>query len=257
MESQEQESIRAYLLGLVEQNELPAVEEHLLTDNDFYEELLISEDELIDDYLADKLSPSDRIQFEEHFLITPERAQKVRFGRALKMYTADNGKVSVTARRWWSPAILFSSANASPSLALGAAVLVLVLGVSWLAVKKFPNQTPGSSANIVTAVLTPGLSRAGGETTRISIPTDKDTVQLRLALPSGDYEKYNVAISAQGTKVWTGTDLRPQQLPEGKFIVLDVPAGTFRRDDYQVNLSGQLADSSLEDVTSYTFRVSR
>ena len=258
MELQEYKSIRAYLLGLIQENEQPAIEERLLTDDEFYEELLIAEDELIDEYLGGRLSSSDQEQFEEHFLVTPERQQKLRFGRALKIYTDDKGSVSVPLAPWWSPATsLFSSANGFPALAMGAVVLLFVVGVSWLAVNKFSNPTPGSSGNIVTAVLTPGMSRADGQITRVSIPADTDTLQLKLALPPGDYEKYSVEILGQGTRVWTGTDLPAEQLPEGKFLVLNVPANNFKRDDYQIKLSGRHANSSSDDLASYTFRVSR
>jgi hypothetical protein len=261
MKSQEYESIRPYLLGLIQQNEQLQIEERLLTDNEFYEELLIAEDDLIDEYLAGELSTLDRRNFEEHFLVTPERERKVRFGRALNKYTADKARQSAPTPQWWSyPAAFLSARNAVASLALAAAVLLLVFGVSWLAVKNPPQQTPGgpASASIVTAVLTPGMAREGGEITRISVTPDKDTIQLRLALPSGDYEKYHVAIlTSQGTNVWTGTSLQSERLPEGKFIVLNLPANIFRRDDYQAKLSGQLANSSFEDAASYTFRVSR
>lgn len=261
MKSQEYECIRPYLLGLIQQNEQPQIEERLLTDNEFYEELLIAEDELIDEYLAGKLSASDRRNFEAHFLITPEREQKVRFGRALKKYAADKARQSAPTPQWWSyPAAFLSSRKTAASLAFAAAVLLLVVGISWLAVKNPSQQMPGggASARIVTAVLTPGIAREGGEITRISVPPDTDTIQLRLALPSGDYEKYHVAIiTSRGTNVWTGTNLQSEQLPEGRFIVLNLPANIFRRDDYQAKLSGKLATSSFEDAASYTFRVSR
>jgi hypothetical protein len=260
MKSQEYENIRPYLLGLIQQNDQPQIEERLLVDNEFYEELLIAEDELIDEYLAGDLSLLERRNFEEHFLQTPEREQKVRFGRALKKYTADKARQKVLTRQWWSyPAAFLSSRNAVASLALATAALVFVVGV-WLAAKNPAQQTPAgpATASIVTAVLIPGASREGGEITRISIPAGTDTIQLRLALPPGDYEKYRAAIlTSQGTSVWTGTNLQPEQLVEGKFIVLKLPADIFRRDDYQVKLSGQLANSSFEDAATYTFRISR
>lgn len=260
MKSQEYESIRPYLLGLIQQNEQPQIEERLLVDNEFYEELLIAEDELIDEYLAGRLSLLERRNFEEHFLVTAEREQKVRFGRALKKYTADKASQrAISKQRWWSyPAAFLSSRNAVASLALAAATLVLVVGV-WLAAKNPSQQTPGgpAPASIVTAVLIPGTAREGGEITRISIPPGTDTIQLRLALPTGDYEKYRAAIlTSQGTNVWTATNLQPERLVEGKFIVLNLPANIFRRDDYQAKLSGQLANSSFEEAASYTFRIS-
>ena len=259
MKSSEHESIRPYLLGLIQHNEQPQIEERLLTDNEFYEELLIAEDELIDEYLAGELSTLDRRNFEEHFLITPEREQKVRFGRALKKYAADKARQSAPASQWWTyPMAFLSSRNAVASLALAAAVILLVFSVSWLALKNPSQQMPRGPASIVTAVLTPGMSREGGEITRISVPLDKETIQLRLALPPGEYRKYHVAIlTSELTNVWTGTNLQSEQLPEGKFIVLNLPANLFRRDDYQVKLSGQLANSTFEDAASYSFRIFR
>jgi hypothetical protein len=57
--------------------------------------------------------------------------------------------------------------------------------------------------------------------------------------------------------VWTGTNLRAEQVAEGKFIVLNLPANILSREDYQAKVSGQLIDADFEVVASYMFRVSR
>ena len=82
----ELEAIRQYLLGQLPTEESSQIEERLFTDGAFYEELLIAEDELVDDYLAGELSGSDRERCETHFLLTPERQQKIRFALAFKEY---------------------------------------------------------------------------------------------------------------------------------------------------------------------------
>ena len=106
MESQEHRGIRRYLLGVTQQEEQPQIEERLLTDSGFYEELLITEDDLIDEYLEGKLSPSEQRDFEEHFLSTPERQKKLRFAGALKKYVAEkqSQKPFISPiRKWWHP----------------------------------------------------------------------------------------------------------------------------------------------------------
>jgi CHAT domain-containing protein/Tfp pilus assembly protein PilF len=80
-----QPSLRSYLLGeSIEDDELRLIEERLLTDDLFFQELQITEEDLIDDYVNKKLNDDERNFFERHFLITPERQQKLRFALALQ-----------------------------------------------------------------------------------------------------------------------------------------------------------------------------
>jgi anti-sigma factor RsiW len=47
------------------------------------------EDDLIDDYLDGSLSEQESEKFEQHFLATTERREKLRFAKALRRYVAD------------------------------------------------------------------------------------------------------------------------------------------------------------------------
>ena len=90
--------IRQYLLGEVtRESRLRRIEEMILTDEAFYEELLVSEDELIDEYVRESLSASERERFESHFLSTPERRRKLKFARALRRYVAGANESEATA----------------------------------------------------------------------------------------------------------------------------------------------------------------
>jgi tetratricopeptide (TPR) repeat protein len=89
----EEEAIKQYLLGQLSEEEQTPLEERLLTDDDFFERLNMAEDELIDEYLADRLGPDDRQEFNGHFMIAPERQQKLRFSKALRKYVATGPKI--------------------------------------------------------------------------------------------------------------------------------------------------------------------
>src|SRR5687767_12104096 len=80
------EKIRDYLLGNLSDDNRAEVEERLLEDDRFFEELLILENELVDDYFAGRLAEAEKLQFETHFLIAPERQAKFRFGRIFQEY---------------------------------------------------------------------------------------------------------------------------------------------------------------------------
>lgn len=73
--------MKGYLLGLLPEDEASSLEEKGLADYDFFEHLLIVENQLIDDYLTGQLSPQYRVQFEKQFLLSPKRRERVEFAR--------------------------------------------------------------------------------------------------------------------------------------------------------------------------------
>ena len=87
VETHENAEIRKYLLGDIQaENERRKIEERLMLDDDYFEEIEIQEDELIQDYVDDQLGTDERQRFEKHFLISEERWNKVKFARALRRY---------------------------------------------------------------------------------------------------------------------------------------------------------------------------
>jgi hypothetical protein len=85
-DTKQQESIMQYLLGQAPPEDSSSLEERLVTDGEFFNDLLIAEDELVDQYFRGELSEAERVSFENHFLVMPERQRKVRFGRAFNQY---------------------------------------------------------------------------------------------------------------------------------------------------------------------------
>jgi hypothetical protein len=81
--------IRKYLLLQASNLERELVELRLLTDLHFLEYVEMVEDEMIDDYVYNHLSPKDRLRFEQHFLFTPERIEKLRFAQALFIFLTE------------------------------------------------------------------------------------------------------------------------------------------------------------------------
>lgn len=87
VETHESAEIRRYLLGNIQvEGERRKIEKRLMLDDDYFEEILIQEDELIQDYVDDQLSTGERRRFEKHFLISEERRDKIKFARALRRY---------------------------------------------------------------------------------------------------------------------------------------------------------------------------
>ena len=81
-EANSKEIMVRYLLGLSSQVERDRFEADLLADHRLLEELGAVEDELIDDYVSDELSPSYRERFEGYFLLSPEHQKGLRFAKS-------------------------------------------------------------------------------------------------------------------------------------------------------------------------------
>jgi len=132
--------IRLYLLGTLSEQERSQFEERLMTDDEFFKQLLVIEDELTDDYVHGLLSQADRERFEAHFLSTPDRRRQLSFARALDLYVSKANRPDVAqpgdSASWWSSLLsFFRSGNPALSLAFVAAALLLVAGGAWLVFK--------------------------------------------------------------------------------------------------------------------------
>lgn len=83
IENREDENLMArYLLGAASAEEAAWLEECSLADYDFFEHMLVIENRLIDEYLADQLAPQQRVQFEQSFLASAKRRERVELARS-------------------------------------------------------------------------------------------------------------------------------------------------------------------------------
>ncbi|HEV3317200.1 MAG TPA: hypothetical protein VG488_09540 [Candidatus Angelobacter sp.] len=82
----EQALLRRYLLGEVNSDERPIIEQRLLTDQRYFLDLLRVEEELTDEYARGELAPQEEQEFTHYFLNNPERRENVEFARSLNKY---------------------------------------------------------------------------------------------------------------------------------------------------------------------------
>jgi CHAT domain-containing protein/Tfp pilus assembly protein PilF len=136
-------TIREYLLDtLAGEEQRERVEERLLTDDEYFEELEIVKEELIDEYVSGTLKKAERERFEKYFLTTHDRHRDVRLAEGVKKYAATAAKekkavekpVPVRTRLSWMRAF-----SASP-LAV-ATTLLVVVGLSFGAWRLFVYQS--------------------------------------------------------------------------------------------------------------------
>lgn len=274
-DNKEQETIRLYLLGQASPGDSSIVEERLLTNGEFYQELLIVEDELIDQYLSGELTEPERESVERHFLLPPERQQKLRFARSLKKYVSSvetaQAQESIATEEF--PQEMAKGIEPKPkkrpffsflpfgnpvvSYALAAVIFLIVGGASWVVFKNWAPPESRGPGRVLAVGLTPGLTRDDGEIKKIAVPSGTDTVQLQLQIASVDqYQSYRALLqTTEGVERLKINDLKATPIGTSVVVPLQLAAGLLTRGDYYVKLSGLTPSGEYEDIGRYSFRV--
>ncbi len=138
--------IRKYLLDELSDQEREQIEQSLLVDDEFFNNLTtledVIEDELIDQYVSGELNERESVQLERLTLSSPERREKLNLARDLNEYAlvaaADaksTAKSDAPARdgstRWWHALLAFRNWP-KPMVGISVAVLIAAVAFTWL-----------------------------------------------------------------------------------------------------------------------------
>lgn len=130
---EEETAIRSYLLGLASPEERKRVEERLLADSHYFNELERVEECLTDEYVRGEMQGIEREQFDRHFLKSIEHSEGMEFARLLDRHFSEP---HVALRPSHPPASKWRRAMeivfASAAIALIAAFVLLFRQVSNL-----------------------------------------------------------------------------------------------------------------------------
>jgi hypothetical protein len=83
------ETIKQYLLNALSEAGRKQFELQYFEDDDLYQRLQVIEEELITDYVYDRLTASERRLFDEHYSATPERRKRIEMARDWKRVTSN------------------------------------------------------------------------------------------------------------------------------------------------------------------------
>ncbi len=246
--------IRQFLLGEMSDNQRNAFEEKFVADEDFFEQIRVAEDELIESYVRGTLPAAEKEKFERAFLTTERRRSRVDFTRAmLEQLTRQKESVVVkktdtTAARpsvWDSVTDFFKT----PKLAFGAAfaLLFLIFG-GWFLLRN-PNQT-----EITREITPPPTVETTQAQNQILPPNQNNSVNSDTNIaekpPVNKNSPANVNQATPNTNQNTNAPKQDSVVPpilalfagtvrgEGKMPVLNLPAGT-RGANLQLNLESQ------------------
>jgi hypothetical protein len=132
-----------YLLGDLSEDEKQQVEDHFFKDDNYYESLLVAEDELIYNYLRGGLSQPERELFETQLATSARRREKVEVVKVLmaeaaaatlaKVEVAEPTPAAQESPRWWQAVRQFFAGQVGAlQFAMAAAMVLLAVAGVWL-----------------------------------------------------------------------------------------------------------------------------
>jgi len=124
-----------YLLGNLSEEEQVRIEDRAFSDSEYMDALEAAEADLIDAYVRDELSQSERRGFERRFLTSPQRRSKVEFARDLARVPGLKASEAAASERpsgWLSLVSLIRAWNPALQFAAVLVILISVAGAFWL-----------------------------------------------------------------------------------------------------------------------------
>lgn len=272
--------IRDYLLGRLNETKAQEIDEKIIAEPDFYDCILLIEQELLEDLVAGRLSGEDKVLTEQIYR-SPVNREKLDFAATLYKVAEEHHQQEIVAL---SNQAVESPVKPSPrktfldfwnwrTLTFAGAVLIVVIGSSffvWQLVsggrtaleselarlnQSEVNQISGKNLREIT--LQADSFRSVSLMPKIQISGSEDEIiRFQLGVINGTSETYEaIFFDDQGNEMFSIADLKPQRKQDGTYIHILVPSKVLRSGDYQINLQGRSANNDLAKVGSYTFRL--
>ena len=241
------ERTTAYLL-----NELAEPEAELFEDECFAQpewpdmELESAEEDLIYAYIKNELSPERRRRFEENYLTTEARRERVLFARSI-MDVVCQPKPTWRQRLVDSfKSLAFTSQFPVPKFAAIVLAAGLIATVAWFALRTKPPQT-FLPLNLMISTDTRGES---SRAQIVQLPLKEDALRITLTLPEpGEYRVQWDDI--KGTRKYLEIEKQ-----DAKSISVIIPAGELTPGQYALKLVPKSTNETAEPLLgSYLFEV--
>jgi hypothetical protein len=256
------ERIIAYLLEELPDQELEQFENECFQEEEWPDHLKLVEEDLIDAYLRDDLVPPQRQRFEQNYLNTNARLERVAMLAALLRHIDETDAIAAPAsvatlpppsEPTWGERFraLLGGQSWKWQAAMALALIVVGAGGWWLysrlgshAPQTFATLTLKSSVN----------NRAeGAEAGRVKLPLEADALKIILTLPEGAIPspRYRVELdNADGARKPLAIDRQDAQS-----VSVLMPSAHLTRGQYVLKLFALQADGVEQRLGGYYFNL--
>lgn|ERR1700741_2479485 len=265
--------LREFLLGKMDDEQSARIENLFLTDPAARERVLVIEQELIEDYLEDGLTPDDRERFVLRYGQTAAQQQQVRISKAIKDWAVrenTRAQPAVAEVSGWSR--LRTKLRLKPVFVIPitvAAVISIVFGAVLIRGRMQTAAIAQEVAQLNTAAslrevprdmvsldLSPVLVRSVDSQNELKKSAETRVVELRLPwIQKERYQTYQAEVRrVNGDESFTIPNLAAEN--DGRYRVrLRLPARILNHGQYQVRLSGIDTTGTAGVTEEYAFTV--
>ena len=268
--------LREFLLGKATDEERERIENLYLTDSQTRERVLILEQDLIEDYLEDSLTPEDKARFLLRYAQTDEQRRKLRITKSIKDLAITEARAPQAAAATGSVLDrLRARLRLKPVSVVPIAVVIvlaIVLAIIWvnsrieerkhLAIEQELAQlnSPTSLREIpaqISLELRPITVRSAELQSELNLRADTHLGELRLLwIQKERYSTYHAEVRRPGESLRIA-NLQAEN-DGGEYVIrVRLPAHMLRQGNYQIHLTGIADDGSTGLTEQYNFAVVR
>ena len=223
----DEKQIVRYLLGATSAEEEQLLEERYFTDDNYFELLATVEEELIDAYAGGEMSGDERKRFEQYFLSSPQRRQRVAFAQALLASAAQRSNVKTQGvseqQKKWSwllwPGLRISQPAMQTLVLAGFALFAVAGSLSIVQTQRLRDQLAGVRSE--GQDLRQQIAQEHAIQQQLTAALDQERTarnRLEQTLPSSSQQKIASFVLRAGT-ARSSDDARPLLIRPGTDIV--------------------------------------
>lgn len=254
------ERIIAYLLKELPEEELEQFEEECFDQESWPAQLTLVEEDLIDAYLRDELAQERRQCFEQNYLITEARRERVIMAAALlrhvdEYHAANKAIVAAppTGPTWAERFHAFWSSQTWILRATAAlAVAAVIASVLWLSL--FRDPSPQTFATLTLTINSINNRAEGAPASKVKLPLNADALRISLTLPERPVPSVRYRVELENDNGETkALELAGR---DAQSVSVVIPAAQLARGQYALKLFAIKADGTEQRISgSYFFDV--
>lgn len=271
--------LRQFLLGKVDDRERQRIESLFVTNAVARERVLTAEEDIIEDYLEDCLTPEDQESFLSRYSNTPQQRRKLRIAKSIKEWAMLNAEVnaeltttSFSPRSIWN--CLRTPLRMQPVFVtpLATAMIAIVVTAVWLSGKmeqrnrhlvieqelaRLNSPSNLNEPSSQTFSLTPVSERSVTPQVELKLSSDVQQIDLRfLWIRTERYPAYRAVLRrVRDGESFTINNLQAEDA--GSYAIrIKLPTHILTRGLYRVEVSGIAADGTEDLAEEASFVVS-
>lgn len=249
------ERITAYLLHELTQGEAKEFEEQCFSQEEWPATLESVEADLIDAYIRKELSPDRQRSFEENYLNTAARKERVLLARSFLRLVSAPEPVKLNwrerIRTFWTTRLSIPRVILQP-VAIGLVLMVGALLSLWYFIPRAPRTFIPLTLKASESSRRNDIKRTNSERPpMIEFPIGADALRISVELPEYSPEGARYRVQWEDVKNQLGSlEILEEQ---GKDVTVEIPAGRLKLGQYKLNVFRSIHGGPEERVNGDYF----